>query len=471
MKMRVFLAALALAGLAAVGLPSAAGADEPSTSPPATSAAAPDPAEVEAVRSELARLRDEFAAARRQYDERLLALEQRLGQLTGGPSVMTAADAAPASTPAAPEARLSPAAPAPAAAAPQEAPGGGVLPAQAPGLPAGSAKVFNPDMSVIGNFVGAAGRNPFSTQPPFELNEAEAAFQAVVDPYARADFFLAASPEGLEVEEGYVTFTSLPSHLLLKAGKMRASFGKVNTLHTHAMPTVDRPLVTGNLVGGEEGLSDSGVSLSRLFPNPYFFLEGIGEVYAARSDVFRTESRSRLNYVGHLRAYRDISEDMNLDLGASIAHGPVEGLMAPALLVDPAAPAEFSKRLIGVDATFRYRPLRRAIYRRLNLRTELIWSRQDLPSASAATAFGLYGLGEYQFAQRWYLGARFDRSGRGYDGDLVDTGGSVFLTFWPTEFSQIRSQYRRTNYAEGPRANELLFQLNFAIGAHGAHAF
>ena len=35
---------------------------------------------------------------------------------------------------------------------------------------------------------------------------------------------------------------------------MRAQFGKVNTLHTHALPTVDRPLVTENLVGGEEGL-------------------------------------------------------------------------------------------------------------------------------------------------------------------------------------------------------------------------
>ena len=39
---------------------------------------------------------------------------------------------------------------------------------------------------------------------------------------------------------------------------MRAQFGKVNTLHTHAMPTADRPLVTENLVGGEEGISDSG---------------------------------------------------------------------------------------------------------------------------------------------------------------------------------------------------------------------
>ena len=68
-----------------------------------------------------------------------------------------------------------------------------------------NAKVFNPDMSVIGNFVGIAGKNPNNDQPTFGLSEVEAAFQAVVDPYARADFFLSASPEGLEVEEGFVT--------------------------------------------------------------------------------------------------------------------------------------------------------------------------------------------------------------------------------------------------------------------------
>jgi hypothetical protein len=321
---------------------------------------------------------------------------------------------------------------------------------------------------VIGNFVSTSGRNPFSAAAPLELSEAEAAFQAIVDPYARADFFLSAGPDGLNVEEGYITFTTLPANLLLKAGKMRAQFGKVNTLHTHAMPTVDRPLVTDNLLGGEDGLSDSGLSLSKLIDNPIIYLEATGEVYAGRSAVFGSSRAGRVNTVGHLRAYRDITEDMNLDLGTSVAFGPAETLPGAASF---APGLELDKRLIGVDATFRYRPLRRAIYRRLNLRTELVWSRQALPADRRTTAFGMYGLGEYQFAQRWYLGGRVDRSGRAFDGSLVDTGASVFVTFWPSEFAQVRGQYRRTNYAEGVNANELLMQVNFAIGAHGAHAF
>ena len=71
-------------------------------------------------------------------------------------------------------------------------------------------KIFNPDIAVIGNFVGAAGRNEIDPRPAMQLDEAEVSLQAVVDPYARADFFLAASPEGLEIEEGFLTFPTLP---------------------------------------------------------------------------------------------------------------------------------------------------------------------------------------------------------------------------------------------------------------------
>jgi hypothetical protein len=162
---------------------------------------------------------------------------------------------------------------------------------------------------------------------------------------------------------------------------------------------------------------------------------------------------------------------MNVDLGTSFAFGPTDGSLDSPLLSSAAIDTQLNKRLVGIDATFRYRPLRRAIYQRFNVRTEMIWSRQELSADAATTAFGMYGLAEYQFARRWYAGARLDRSGRPFDASLVDTGGSVFVTFWPSEFAQIRSQYRRTNFAEGVNANELLFQLNFAIGAHGAHAF
>jgi hypothetical protein len=324
-----------------------------------------------------------------------------------------------------------------------------------------SSKVFNPDIAVIGDFLGAIGKNDSDrATPSLEMHETEASFQAIVDPYARADFFLVFAPDEVGVEEGFITFTSLPANFLLKVGKMRGSFGKVNQMHNHVMPWTDRPLVTQDLVGGEEGISDAGLSLSRLFPNSFLFLEATAEVYRGESpELFSAPRRQDLTFVGRLRGYRDLTESTNLDFGGSFARGTgKEG-------------EGFHTSLIGADLAFRYRPLRRAVYRRLVARTELVWSRRDLLDGTEAHAFGGYLSGEYQFAQRWFAGVRLDHSERADDPSLVDKGGSLLLTYWPSEFSQIRGQYRHTSYGEGIKANELLFQLQFSIGAHGAHTF
>lgn len=409
---------------------------------------APDPVQVEVLKAELAKARAELEAVRQQYDRRLAELEQRLAQLAGT-TVPPAAVTPPATPP--PEAAAAP--------GPEPVPPAEPAPAPASGGASAFSKIFNPDIAVIGNMLGAVGRNAVEDGPALELREAEASFQAIVDPYARADFFIAVGPEGAELEEGFITFNTLPGQFLLKAGKLRASFGKVNTQHTHAVSWTDRPLVTRNLVGGDEGLSDGGLSVSRLVLNPWFFLEATGEVFGNRSELFEGNARSHLTYVGRLRAYRDLTEGTNLDVGTSVAYGHT------AIGPDTAA------RLIGLDATFRYRPLRRAIYSRVQARTELVWSRQDLERDGRARAFGLYGSADYQFARRWVAGARYDRSGHALDGAAIDNGGAFTLTYRPSEFSQVRGQYRLTRYADDVTANELLFQFLFSIGAHGAHVF
>src|SRR5262249_60536251 len=128
--------------------------------------------------------------------------------------------------------------------------------------------------------------------------------------------------EGVNLEEGFITFTSLPGGLLTKVGKMRAAFGKVNSLHNHVLPWTDRPLVTNNLVGGEDGISDAGFSVARLIPNPWIFLEATGQLFRGDSGpderpLFRTNKRGDVSYVAHLRGYQDITESSNIDLGAS----------------------------------------------------------------------------------------------------------------------------------------------------------
>jgi len=127
---------------------------------------------------------------------------------------------------------------------------------------------FNPAIAVIGNFLATAGHNPVVPTKSFQLEESEISFQAIVDPYARADLFLSFSNEGVDVEEGYITFLHLPWDLIVKAGKFKAQFGKINTLHLHVLPWPDEPLPVVNLLGSEEGWSDAGASVSKLIELP-----------------------------------------------------------------------------------------------------------------------------------------------------------------------------------------------------------
>jgi hypothetical protein len=230
-------------------------------------------------------------------------------------------------------------------------------------------------------------------------------------------------------------------------------------MHTHVVRWADRPLVTQNLVGGDEGISDSGLSLSRLFPNPLLFLEATAEVFGGHSEVFQAPTRKDLTYVGRLRGYRDLTESTNLDFGASLAHGH-NSLDLP----------EATTRLVGLDMTFRYKPLRRSIYQQILARTELVWSRRSLDPGELS-AFGMYVSGEYQLGRRWFAGARYDRSQRAEEPDLRDQGGSLILTYRTSEFNLVRAHYRHTKYGDGIKANEVLLQFLFSIGAHGAHTF
>ena len=329
-----------------------------------------------------------------------------------------------------------------------------------------NAKVFNPDIAVIGDFLGAGGSNKVDPSPALEMHESEAAFQAILDPYARADFFISFGEQGVDLEEGFVTFPAIPGGLLFRAGKMRAAFGKVNTLHNHVLPWTDRPLVTRNLVGGEDGINDAGFSVAKLITNPWFFLEATGQVFRGDSDeLFKSSKRGDLSYVGHLRGYQDITDNTNIDLGFSYSQGHnASGI------IDDFDFGRFSTRLYGGDATIRWKPLNRAIYHSFVGRSEFIWSRHQQPGG-LQMGKGYYLSGDYQFARRWFAGARYDWANHPEDASLHDSGQSLVLTYWPSEFSQIRGQYRRTQYGIGQTANELLMQFQFSIGAHGAHPF
>lgn len=385
-------------------------------------------------------LRAELEAVRQEYSTRIAALEVRLAQLeaptgTPAPAPIAALDAA-----ATPSERVAP------------------LAAPAPGGQPGT--YFNPAISMIGNFLAVGGSNSVENLPSSELRESEMGLQAIVDPYARADFFVALGEEGVEMEEGVITFTALPADFLAKAGRMRVLFGKVNSQHLDVLPWPDQPLPVVNLLGGDEGWVGTGVSIGKLLPLPHdTFSEATLQIFRGEAEgLFAGERRKDLAYNGHYRVFRDLTEATNLDLGLSYARGP-----------NDTAPGA-QTRLAALDLTYRWRPLRQGTYRGFILRGEVFRSRREQQEATES-ATGWFASGDYRLAKRWFTGLRYEASERAADARLRDTGQAWTLTFWPSEFTQLRSELRRRDYAEEITATELLLQLQFSIGAHGAHPF
>lgn len=163
----------------------------------------------------------------RDLEDRVISLEGQVRVLKSEQQPAAPPPAAEAAAPGAvPTEQLPPPAP----------PAGETQSAMLGGAGGSAAKALNPDISAIGDFISVAGHNPVQPSPSLQMHESELGIQAIIDPYARGDFFLSFGEEGVDVEEGYITFTALPGGFVAKAGKMRAAFGKVNTMHNHVLP-------------------------------------------------------------------------------------------------------------------------------------------------------------------------------------------------------------------------------------------
>jgi len=69
--------------------------------------------------------------------------------------------------------------------------------------------------------------------------------------------------------EAYLTTTSLPWDLQVKAEHFFTEFGRNNPLHPHAWAWIDQPLINTRLLGGD-GSRAPGARLSWLLPTPWY---------------------------------------------------------------------------------------------------------------------------------------------------------------------------------------------------------
>ncbi len=338
----------------------------------------------------------------------------------------------------------------------------------------------------------------------FSLRNAEISLDGAVDPYFKgfANIVLKLDNDNatsVELEEAYLQSTSLPANLQLKAGQFYANFGRQNPQHPHTWAFVDQPIILGRAFG-PDGLRSIAAQLSWLVPTPFYtevFL-GILDGQGGTSFSFRNQGepdslgvnhfqgRATMNrnlhgaedlvFTPRLASSFELSDHQTLVLGASTALGPND--------TGPRTRTE----IYGVDAYWKWKPSRAdAGFPFVSWQTELLYRRFEAGADPTARAplpaetlhdWGFYSQVLWGFKPRWVAGLRGEyATGNHALDDLNEvfrgerTRFSPVLTFYPSEFSKLRLQYNFDHGALFGSEHSLWLQLEFLLGAHGAHKF
>ena len=332
------------------------------------------------------------------------------------------------------------------------------------------------DFAALG--LPVAGDDPSDINEGFGVQEIEIAAQAAIDPYLDGAVFLTIpNLEGIEVEEAYLVTTSLPANLQIKAGTFRSQVGRNNSQHLHLQSFTRRPLMTA-LLFGVDGFRGPGAQLSLLLPLPWFATL-YGEAFSIASPedpaIVATfgggvrSSPGNLTYAGVLEQFWELGESTSLLLGANFATGRSFDCMG-AVPCDPALAAGPRSYLYGGDLYFKWKPPNTArTYGSVQWTTEY-FARTLAEGGPTEAAF--YTEPVVQIARRFYAGARFDLVGVPAGPNLPRRYGyAASLTFAPSEFSRVRLYLQELT---GPGVSSVtvgFVQVEFAMGAHGAHPF
>jgi hypothetical protein len=313
-----------------------------------------------------------------------------------------------------------------------------------------SASLLNPEISVTGDvrFVGEEGVQGGN----FDPHEFEFAFQSALDPYSNTKIFLAASEEGVEVEEGYLYWTGLPGRLRLDVGKYRQQVGDLNRWHGHALPETEYPLVYQQFFG-EEGLA--GVGLSLYTSLPLSIAGATHEIWfqgtTAESDPLLAGSGDLL-FLGRLQNFWQLNRSTYAQIGLTGLGGDN-------------GDADLQSRVVGADIRVTYRPPNAATRRDITFRGEG-YRFHATELGTTTDRYGAFLDLQARTSRRWVFGARYDyvEAPRGVE----DTEWRITpnITWWQSEFVYLRLEgEHRDSDLEGSR-NMLTFQAVWAMGPH-----
>jgi hypothetical protein len=392
----------------------------------------------------------------------------------------------------------------------------GTAPAGGPqGTFARAAQSLNPDISAILDTNagyerrGVAYRNgddpnlhggPDTRGAGFTAQEVELALSAIVDPYFKGEVYLTIpNLEGLEVEEAFATTTSLPYNLQVKAGSFRSAFGRQNGQHLHVQDFTRRPLLNAAFLG-EDGLRGPGAQVSWLTPLPFYlvlygeaFSLGAPETPAADAPVgpvasFGGGSAIDLVYASELKYFFPLGDEWSVYGGLNFATGVSPGYLRPDPVTGSIPGAGRRSEIYGADLYVKWKPPNVVGgYTSVAWQTEAFWRRLDEGAGVGAEwDGGLYSQVVVQVARNWFVGVRGDVLGLPTSSVLGSVQrGALSITWQGSEFARVRA-YVETEHVGSPTGPYLptatalanpdssfaaYLQLEYSIGAHGAHPF
>jgi hypothetical protein len=451
-------------------------------------------------------MQDNFERVQREQRQQIESLTKKLDDLTKQQS----AEAEKKKLEQELAADLQKTAPAPAATPPAAALSTGWSPAQPLTVARAGSAYMNLSFDALMDFGGSTASDPSAMlelgdhdpiKRGFSLRNAEIAIDGAVDPYfkgfANIVFKLDKNNETeVELEETYLQSTSLAGNLQLKGGQFFAAFGRQNSQHPHQWAFVDEPVILNRTLG-PDGLRSIGAQVSWLVPTPFYteaFLgvfDGQGstafsfrnpgdefmgvDLVHGRATLDRTlRGPGDLLYVPRVTSSFDLTDHQTVVAGASAAFGPNNTAV------------DARTEIYGVDLYWKWKPGNAdAGFPFVSWQTEALLQHFDAGADTSASLptetlrdWGFYSQVLWGFKPRWVAGLRgeyADGNAGAYDSNDVYRGErtrvSPVLTFYPSEFSKIRLQY---NYDHGElfgTQHSLWLQVEFLLGAHGAHKF
>jgi hypothetical protein len=327
-----------------------------------------------------------------------------------------------------------------------------------------SQSAFNPS---IGMAVDGVFRD-YNDRGLFSLRAAELNLEAAIDPFAKGWAVITASNQGVVLEEAAAQTTKLPYSLQLTAGRSFMPFGRLSQWHDHELPMVDRPNSINSFVGGEA--QADGVLVRWLAPTPFFLEAMAGTMNKLGTDNNRVDNSSiqpldRWTHLGRLHANFDLTDDVGMDLGASVAWTPKSAVVpAGAAPYTAGDTADSFRTLSGADLTVRYQPASGGLYKGLIWGTEILQNDErgfdplTLTPQGRVHSYAGYTNIESKVGRQLRLGAFADLTqlpSMPESRRFVTKSFAAYAGWEFTEFNRLRIEYERVVGTFGNRLTGL----------------